>query len=247
MVHGFFSCAAAWEPLQRELAGDVATIAPDLLGYGSLRRHRCRQYTLDDVVGNLLPVVEREQPTHLLGHSMGGIVALALAKELPGRFERVGIIGLPVYRSRREGLAYLHRRSWIYRPLLASCTVAHAGCVALHALRRAWLPFADSLAPGKPPPVITGAFDHNRAGHEGINTIVFAGHAERLAPAVRDPVVVLHGGRDTAAPPDAAAELARRHGWTLDIMPRHGHQAVVGRPGEVAHWVRERLLAPGRA
>jgi pimeloyl-ACP methyl ester carboxylesterase len=87
LLHGFLSGRNAWRPLRRELS-DLETVAPDMLGYGRAA-HRGQEYNLDETVAHLRGVVEAEQPTHVVGHSMG-IVALALAGEMPDAFAAVG-------------------------------------------------------------------------------------------------------------------------------------------------------------
>lgn len=242
LLHGFLSCRAAWEPVRRALPGDIASIAPDVPGYGEARTRAARD--LDRTVEHLAGIVERERPTHVVGHSMGGIVALALAAAHPGQFEGVGVIGLPVYRNRREGIAYLSRRSASYRLLLPHHGVAHAGCVAMHRLERIWRPIAPLLAPWQPPGVLAGAFDHSRDGHEGgLDGIVFAGLVDGLAERCDLPVALLHGGRDRAAPVAPARAVAERHGWPFELAPGHGHQNILHRPRTVARWIAERVVA----
>ncbi|MBI5949118.1 MAG: alpha/beta fold hydrolase [Chloroflexi bacterium] len=244
LLHGLLASSAAWLPLRRELGSSVDVIAPDLLGYGASPRP-AGDYTLERVVAHLVPLVERERPTHVLGHSMGGIVALALARELPGHFERVGLAGLPVYSDRGDGLAHLHRRGPLFRALLHSDVVTHFGCDALHQARRAWGPFSPLFDKRRPREVLVTIFDHSRASHSGsFDNIVFAGLAEALAAAQSSPIAALHGARDHSAPIDRVRALAGRHGWDLAVAPTAGHQLVIERPRLTASWIRERLLAP---
>lgn len=243
LLHGLLSSSAAWLPLRRELGSSVDVIAPDLLGYGAAPRPG-GDYTLERVVQHLLPLVERERPTHVLGHSMGGIIALALARELPGQFERVGLAGLPVYSDRPDGVAHLHRRRPFFRAVLRSDFLSHFGCDAIHQTRRAWAPFSRQLDKHRPREVLVTIFDHSRESHSGsFDNIVFAGLAEGLAAAQSSPIAALHGGRDHSAPIDRVRDLAGRHGWDLAVAPTAGHQLVIERPQLTATWLRERLLA----
>ena len=242
LLHGLLSSSAAWLPLRRELGASVDTIAPDLLGYGAAPRPR-GDYTLERVVEHLLPLVARERPTHVLGHSMGGIIALALARELPGQFERVGLAGLPVYSGRADGLAHLHQRGALFRAVLHSDFVSHIGCDALHQTRGAWGPASPLIAKHRPREVLVTIFDHSRESHSGsFDRIVFAGLVEELAARQSRPVAALHGGRDRSAPIGRVRELAGRHGWDFAVAPTASHQIVIERPRLTASWLRERLL-----
>ncbi len=242
LLHGLLSSSGVWGPLTDAFDGSVTTIAPDLLGYGSAPRPG-GQYTLERIVEHLLPVVEREQPTHIVGHSMGGIIALALASALPNQFERVGIIAMPVFDTRREGLDYLHRRGLFHRAVLHTDYLSHVGCACLQRLRPLWLPIAPLFVPGQPRAVIRGAFDHCHDSHTGsLDNIIFAGHVPRLASEVLPPVAALHGGRDRAAPPERTRALAAASGWNFKLSPTGNHQIIVERPRLVARWIRDSVL-----
>lgn len=242
LLHGLLSSRGVWGPLAAELDGSVATIAPDLLGYGDAPRPG-GEYTLDRIVDYLLPIVERERPTHVIGHSMGGIIALAVAAKLPGQFARVGVIAMPIFDTRSEGLEYLNRRGLFHRAVLHTDYLSHVGCAGLQWLRPLWLPIAPALVRGQPRAVIRGAFDHCHDSHTGsLDNIIFAGHVPRLAAEVRSPIVALHGGRDRAAPPERARAVAAAAGWDFKLSPTGNHQIVVERPRLVARWIRDSVL-----
>ncbi|MEX1102990.1 MAG: alpha/beta fold hydrolase, partial [Dehalococcoidia bacterium] len=186
LLHGFLSSRNAWAPLQREL-DDMETIAPDMLGYGRAA-HDGQEYTLDAIVADLLPVVERERPTHVIGHSMGGIVALALAQQAAGTMDAVGVIGLPVFRDRADGTQFLRSRGVVYRNFLRGDRLAHYACTCLHRTSRVWLPFAPLLLPRQPREVLRTTFDHCPGSHRGsLDQVVFAGVVQGLAERVETP------------------------------------------------------------
>ncbi|MFN0148690.1 MAG: alpha/beta fold hydrolase [Dehalococcoidia bacterium] len=242
LLHGYLSGAVAWAGVREALGTAIPVCAPDLPGYG--RARRVPAGSLDALVEHLVPLVERERPAFVLGHSMGGIVALALAARFPDQFRRVGLTGLPVYDGREDGLAYLHERGLGHRLLLHHDGLSHAGCTAVHAVRRLWVPWAPLVTPRQPREHAMAAFDHSRESHsEGLNAVVFAGHVHGLAARVSQPVVALHGGRDRSARIDRVRELAGRHGWDVRVAPTGNHQLIIERPAMVARWIRERLLA----
>jgi len=242
LLHGFLSGRAAWGPLRRELGGSVTTIAPDLPGYGA-SSFAGGDYTLERVVERLVPLVERAQPTHVVGHSMGGIVALALAGALPGRFESVGVVGLPVFHGRADGVDCLRQRGPAVRAFLLRDRVAHVACRLLHPLRDAWLPVASLAVPRRPVRILAATFDHDRDSHVGgLDQIVFAGLVEDLALTVGTPVAALHGGADETAPPARVRQLSTARGWDFRLAPTASHQLIFERPRLVARWLRERVL-----
>jgi pimeloyl-ACP methyl ester carboxylesterase len=230
--------------LQRELT-EVETVAPDMLGYGAAA-HDGREYTLEAMVDGLRPLVESERPTHVIGHSMGGIVALALARETAA-IEGVGTIGLPVFKDRDDGRRFLHSRGVVYRNFLRGDRVAHYACMGLHRTSRAWLPLAPLILPRQPREVLRTTFDHCPESHGGsLDQVVFAGIVEELAEQVRVPVFALHGSRDRTAPLERARELARRHEWDFRLARNIGHQLPIEHPRLAARWIREHVLASDR-
>ena len=245
MIHGYLSGPAAWRPVARLLEAEARTFVPAMPGYQGTPPPDAG-YSLEGLADALEPIVERERPAYLLGHSMGGIVALALAARHPDRFVRVGVTGLPVYDGVEEAQAFIGRRGRSYRAFLGDIEGSHGRiCRPLNASRYAWAPVARVSDRRMPFDVLTATFAHDPAAHaQGLQRIVFAGLVPGLAAKVTTPVVALHGDRDGSAPFEAAHAVARRHGWGFRVARDCTHQVVFRQPRGVARWARERLLAP---
>jgi len=84
LLHGSASAAVMWAPAIDVLKAKFRVIAPDLVGYGrtDLWPDGC-DFTVEDELRLLQPMLPREGPVHVVGHSYGGLVALHLA--LAGR------------------------------------------------------------------------------------------------------------------------------------------------------------------
>jgi pimeloyl-ACP methyl ester carboxylesterase len=243
MLHGVLSGRATWTAVRAELNDEAVTLAPDLLGNGHSIAAR-DLYGLDAVVDHLTPLVERFRPTHVLGHSMGGIVALALRARMPNRFERVGLIGLPVFPDRETAMAYLAQRGRFVRGILRDHRRAHLLCIAATRLGPMSPALLGRLYPALPRDVLRATFDHRSAAHgRALDEIVFAGMVPELAHQPGgSPVTMLHGGRDRAAPLEPARELAEAFGFGFTTVPDANHQAVIERADEVAAWMRTHVL-----
>ncbi|MGO4585453.1 alpha/beta fold hydrolase [Arthrobacter sp. 2RAF6] len=97
LLHGWASTSAYWEPLAAELldAGRIVWIV-DFPGY-----HRGDvlppdfQWTLESAADSVAAVAARHaSPVHIVGHSMGGSVALTLAAGYPELVASVALIGM---------------------------------------------------------------------------------------------------------------------------------------------------------
>lgn len=242
MLHGVLSGRATWSALREELGSDAVALAPDLLGNGTSAALGS-DYGIEAVVDHLMPMVERFQPTHVIGHSMGGIVALALRSRMPERFERTALIGLPVFPDRETAMAYLSHRGRFVRGILRDHRRAHLLCLAATHLGPMSPALLGRLYPALPRDVLRATFDHRGHAHgRALEEIVFAGMVPELAAHAGSPVVMLHGGRDRAAPIGAARELATARGFPFTEAPDATHQAVIERVSEVADWVRTDVL-----
>ena len=93
LLHGIASRAAQWEQVMQVLGDHHRVIAPDLLGHGlsakprgdySLGAHACG-------VRDLLAALGHNRVT-LVGHSLGGGIAMQFAYQFPERIERLALI-----------------------------------------------------------------------------------------------------------------------------------------------------------
>jgi pimeloyl-ACP methyl ester carboxylesterase len=227
----------------RELSDEVECVAIDLPGHGRTP-FTGSTYDVETLVPWLLAAVERERPTAIVGHSMGGILSLALAgHELPD-VEAVGIIGLPVYASPFEGRELLGQRGFAIRSFLRWHRVSHCGCIVACRTRRAWQGWATRRWPYQPRGVVRAVVDHRLAAHsQALDRIIFAGRVPELAASATMPIAVLHGEMDRAAPVEPLRQVAERWGWDLTIERDANHQVPEERPLFTAAWIRSRVLA----
>ncbi len=94
LIHGITNSGQSWEPAMRLLARDFDVIAPDLPGHGDSDRQR-GDHSLGGhacVMRDLLHVLEVERAT-VVGHSLGGGVAMQFAYQFPDMVERLVLVG----------------------------------------------------------------------------------------------------------------------------------------------------------
>lgn len=93
LIHGIVGCAKQWDPVARILAEHYTVIAPDLLGHGESAKPR-GDYSLGAYaasVRDLLVALGYRRAT-VVGHSLGGGVAMQFAYEYPPFAERLVLV-----------------------------------------------------------------------------------------------------------------------------------------------------------
>jgi pimeloyl-ACP methyl ester carboxylesterase len=236
LVHGFGGAAWNFSELAPLLPGR-RLIVPDLPGHGgSSGLPTASLAGFADVVASLL-----EQPADVLGHSMGGVVALRLAERHPALVRSVvlaaaagissstrlaeitialaGIVQPAKLAGRRaERVA---RSARLRRLVFGRFEVANPellGERAVHAFLRGPTMHTDALGAG-----LALAADDPRADLD----------------RVRCPVLVLWGGRDRQVPLEDGFEYARRLRAPLRVIADCGHLLIGERPDACARAVLE--------
>jgi pimeloyl-ACP methyl ester carboxylesterase len=101
-LHGFCEDARIWNRIIPGLESDYRLIVPDLPGFGS---SEVLSSGLDGWAGEVLRLLSFlgiEDAVHVVGHSMGGYVALALAEKFPGRVRSLTLLHSSAYADSPE-------------------------------------------------------------------------------------------------------------------------------------------------
>lgn len=94
LLHGMGDSSATWSYVLPRLAENYDVIAPDLLGHGGSDKPRADYAVAAYACGmrDLLSVLDVERVT-VIGHSLGGGVAMQFAYQFPDRCERLVLVG----------------------------------------------------------------------------------------------------------------------------------------------------------
>jgi pimeloyl-ACP methyl ester carboxylesterase len=93
LIHGITGSSDTWEEVIEELAEDHTVVAPDLLGHGESAKPR-GDYSLGAYasgIRDLLAALGHDRAT-VVGHSLGGGVAMQMAYQFPERVERLVLV-----------------------------------------------------------------------------------------------------------------------------------------------------------
>jgi 3-oxoadipate enol-lactonase len=102
LLHGWaFDSLAAWHRLIPLLSGKARVLAVDLRGHGKSDRIRGR-FSVDDLADDVAAVLDALGPGRytVVGYSLGGVVAQALARRHPAKVERL-VLAATATRLRR--------------------------------------------------------------------------------------------------------------------------------------------------
>lgn len=92
-LHGLFGQGKNWTAIAKQLAGAARVTLLDLPDHGRSAWTRAFSYpAMADDVGALLAEQGRGEPYTVIGHSMGGKVAMALALRTPGLVDRLCVV-----------------------------------------------------------------------------------------------------------------------------------------------------------
>ncbi len=91
LVHGACDHARAWDDVARELSAQFHVIAPDLRGHGQSQWADAGGYHMSGFVFDLAELIRHLALTHvtLIGHSLGGNIALRMAGLFPEHISRI--------------------------------------------------------------------------------------------------------------------------------------------------------------
>lgn len=94
LLHGLFGSSSNWGTIARRLADRYHVVVPDLRNHGQSSHHPASDYPsmVADVLG-LMDLLSLSSAA-LVGHSMGGKIAMHLALTAPQRVERLAVVDM---------------------------------------------------------------------------------------------------------------------------------------------------------
>lgn len=94
LVHGVAGSSAAWDPVMALLADHFRVVAPDLLGHGESAKPR-GDYSLGAYASGIRDLLDhlRLGRVTIVGHSLGGGIAMQFAYQFPERCEGLALVG----------------------------------------------------------------------------------------------------------------------------------------------------------
>jgi pimeloyl-ACP methyl ester carboxylesterase len=232
LIHGITASSTVWESVGERLARHHTVLAPDLLGHGQSAKPR-GDYSMGAFASGIrdLALWLGLGPATVVGHSLGGGVAMQFAYQFPERTQRLALVSSGGLGRRVHGFlrAATLPGSELVIPLLAGRQVLSAGRAVGRALAGAGLKLGNDaleMARGHASlgdPGSRAAFVHTLrasvdAGGQRVQAI------DRLYLAQDLPLLIVWGARDRIIP---AGHGRRAHelvpGSRFELFERAGH------------------------
>ena len=233
LLHGYTDSSRTWSLVAPYLA-KYRLLMPDQRGHGASDAPECcfssAQYAHDAKLFMDAMGVKR---AHVVGHSMGSMVAIAMAAEYPDRVNSIGLIG-------STALAPVKRGDWMYD--------------SIDALK--WpldpaVPFMKEWHPANQPTPVDPIFaEAVRAEYMTMPSHVWRGVMRELASVpvarhatdIKVPVLILSGGKDPIFTAEHHAALLKAFpGAEAEVYADLGHNPNWERPADIARRIAQFL------
>ncbi len=237
LVHGLGGAAANWTLLAPGLMGRHRLLVPDLPGHGG-SSPLAAALTLNPFADAVVELAGREDmlPAAVVGHSMGGVVALRLALRRPDAVRGI-VLAAPAGISsatRRAELAFAVVSAMKPARLVAPRRALVARSRLLRALVFGTWEVSDSEAFS---PAGVEAFLSGPAIHSDVDSAGWAllhDDPRTDLDGIRCPCLLLWGARDRLVPVADGIEYARRLRAPVRIVADCGHLVIGERPDACA-------------
>lgn len=250
LLHGLVTAGDCFGAGYDSLGKQCRVVVPDLLGFGE----SMEVVGANDAAANIaaldaaLAALDLDrQPTTVVGHSMGGSLAIRWAASHPDRVKAVVAAGAPLYRHRAEAEQRVGAMGRAEALLAGHGPLPRALCAWMcrHRSAASWM--AVALRPDLPVRVARAGVKHTWATYSAALDDLIVSDAWTLALEILGrhaiPVVLIDGARDPVPVPGRADLLAKR--WPRirhEIHPQADHMLPLTDPP----WCRQliaRVLA----
>lgn len=237
LIHGFGAAIDWWDDIAPNLATDHRVIRLDLIGHGGTAAPRSG-YSIERQAALVSAILDRLGVDRftVIGHSMGGEVATALAEIKPERIECMVLIDSPPI----PGTAFTIMTDAYFKPFLGEL-LSHFE--SDRAIRDG---LAQGFAPGFPVPdkfvsdVKQLTYTAFRGAHDGSVAFREARPPYERIAALKPlpPLLAISGSRDAIVPPDHLKFFERVPGAKVIMIDGAGHSPMVESPAKTLQAIR---------
>ncbi|MFN2185735.1 MAG: alpha/beta fold hydrolase, partial [Anaerolineae bacterium] len=226
LLHGWLGSWGCWLGTMEALASHHRTYALDFWGFGESDKRR-ESYNISDFVALVDQFMERLgiQSAPVIGHSMGGTVALSLALARPRRVKKVAIVGSPIDGRSLNVFLKLAGYPWIAFLVWNSPSLLRLG-IRLFApwIAASWSEWYEMLMR-----------DLSKMTLESFLWSINSLHHTDLRPALRTlrmPILGVYGRGDKIVDPRQAELIDRLMGARVEMVQGARHFPMLDAPDE---------------
>lgn len=240
LIHGMAASSHYWDELVPLLSPTHHIVTLDLLGFGRSPKPHI-QYTYHAHISAIKQALEQLRivtPVILVGHSMGALIALRMAREHPELVKKVVMIGCPIYANpldaRREiTQGKLLPRLAYYGP--TSQVLCTLWCGLLRPLSKRLAPlYLSYLTPGVAQDSVLHTWHSYNSSMQHIIEQQSVGTDFRRCLV---PIEFIYGNEDTAAHPDRITPPPPKQVTFTELAGNH--QLVWQHPKKIAKLILE--------
>lgn len=233
LLHGWGMHGGVWGGVREALARRFRLHVVDLPGYG--KSPALAPYTLESLVGAVAAALPER--FHLCGWSLGGQVALEMARLYPERVARLVLTAATPRFTAAQDWPWAVERE-VLLEFAAALETDYEGTLRRFLALQAR---GDDDARAVLKRLRDGLFERGRPDAETLRAglkILLESDLRDRAAAVKAPTLLLHGERDLLTPPGAARWLAgQMPAVCLEVVPGASHAPFLSHPGEFAEIV----------
>ncbi len=237
LIHGIGGSSESWTPQLAGLAKDARLIAPDLPGYGGSELGLRDKPSVDDYVRPLSGLLQQLEPgagpLHVLGHSLGALIAVRLASLEPERIASLCLIHPVLGFGRmppeeREAVRVARLKDYDSLGPVEFARSRSRGILAKN-VRPEVVAEASRVMQGISPSAYHCAWE-----------MMVAENIFSYTGSVQAPTLIICGAEDPVAPPAAGKELAAAiAGARLVVVDNVGHFVMLEATAELERLYRE--------
>ena len=224
-LHGITGSRRYWERKVRSLRREYHLVLPDLVGFGMSPKPHV-EYTIDLFRDSVRGLVEElglaDRPIILVGHSLGGLIALEYAARHGSHVERMVLLSLPRFGDPATAHAVFWRGSPHYRRLLNE----HSLSETLAQFKRSGLEITLRYLFRFPWAVLIDSHKFTfKSLTSTLEHCLLNYQVDRILPRVPAiPTLLIHGEKDSVAPLRHVLDLPRRSPFMrLETIRGTGH------------------------
>ncbi|HLJ20393.1 MAG TPA: alpha/beta fold hydrolase [Stellaceae bacterium] len=234
LVHGVGANLGSWDAIAARLARRYRVIRMDLRGHG--KSSRIETCSLGDFLNDVTVVLDTlgVARTHLVGFSLGGMIAQAFVLAHPERVEKLALISALAGRTPEERANVQARARKVREEGIASVVAA---------AEERWFTYAFRQ---KHPDVVAKRLEELKANdhrsYSAAYTVFAEGDLGSRLHGIRQPTLIVTGEHDVGSNTRMARFMHEAiQGSTLNILPGLKHSVLLEAPEQIASLLEDFL------